>query len=212
MGKIMRYDGNTVYTYDSLGSYISGIAIDAQGNKWITTLTQLIKFDNLNWTVYDVGNMRIQAITIDYKGNKWIATRSNGIFKFDDSTWTNYSWQNSLWPDLYYNYVNTIIKDESGNILARTNWGVVKFDSVESTILGIEVLSTGVGDIVIDDLDNKWITFAGAGLLKISNSLSKWTVYNPSNSGLPDYFTTKIALDQQGNVWIGTIYKGLGKV
>jgi ligand-binding sensor domain-containing protein len=56
------------------------IAIDAQGNKWIGTLTKgLAKFDGVNWTVYNTSNSGlpydyVHAIAIDKKGNKWIGT------------------------------------------------------------------------------------------------------------------------------------------
>jgi ligand-binding sensor domain-containing protein len=38
-----------------------------------------------------------------------------------------------------------------------------------------------------------------------------WTVYNTSNSGLPDNYVRAIAIDGQGNKWIGTLGEGLAK-
>jgi ligand-binding sensor domain-containing protein len=38
-----------------------------------------------------------------------------------------------------------------------------------------------------------------------------WTVYNTSNSGLPDNDVTAIAIDGGGNKWIGTYGGGLAK-
>jgi hypothetical protein len=38
-----------------------------------------------------------------------------------------------------------------------------------------------------------------------------WTVYNTSNSGLPDNYVRAIAIDGQGNKWIGTDGGGLAK-
>jgi hypothetical protein len=38
-----------------------------------------------------------------------------------------------------------------------------------------------------------------------------WTVYNTSNSGLPDNWVFAIAIDGQGNKWIGTDGGGLAK-
>jgi ligand-binding sensor domain-containing protein len=38
-----------------------------------------------------------------------------------------------------------------------------------------------------------------------------WTVYNDSNSALPDNFMTCIAVDQSGTVWAGSNYYGLCK-
>jgi ligand-binding sensor domain-containing protein len=36
-----------------------------------------------------------------------------------------------------------------------------------------------------------------------------WTVYNTSNSRLPDNYVRAIAIDGQGNKWIGTEVEGL---
>jgi ligand-binding sensor domain-containing protein len=38
-----------------------------------------------------------------------------------------------------------------------------------------------------------------------------WTVYNSSNSGLPYDYVYAIAIDGQGNKWIGTLSGGLAK-
>jgi ligand-binding sensor domain-containing protein len=45
---------------------------------------------------------------------------------------------------------------------------------------------------------NRW----GGGLAKFDGV--NWTVYNTSNSGLPDNYVYAIAIDGQGNKWIGT--------
>ncbi len=42
----------------------------------------------------------------------------------------------------------------------------------------------------------------GGGLAKFDGV--NWTVYNTSNSGLPDNWVYAIAIDGQGNKWIGT--------
>jgi sugar lactone lactonase YvrE len=39
----------------------------------------------------------------------------------------------------------------------------------------------------------------------------KWTVYNTENSGLPFHYVNAIAIDGQGNKWIGTWGGGLAK-
>jgi ligand-binding sensor domain-containing protein len=38
-----------------------------------------------------------------------------------------------------------------------------------------------------------------------------WTVYNTSNSGLPNDWVWAIAIDLEGNKWIGTLGGGLAK-
>ena len=44
----------------------------------------------------------------------------------------------------------------------------------------------------------------------ITQPNSEWIVYNTSNSGLPDGMVTSLAIDKNGNKWIGT-GEGLAK-
>ena len=55
----------------------------------------------------------------------------------------------------------------------------------------------------------------GGGLAKFDGT--NWTVFNTSNSGLPDNYVSSIAIDGSGNKWIGTdgglaVYKEGGVV
>jgi ligand-binding sensor domain-containing protein len=56
---------------------------------------------------------------------------------------------------------------------------------------------------------NKWIGTGNGGLAKFDGT--NWTVYNTSNSGLPDNSVWSIVLDGAGNKWIGTNGGGLAK-
>jgi len=64
------------------------------------------------------------------------------------------------------------------------------------------IASNYVVAIAIDGQGNKWIGTAAGGLAKFDGV--NWTVYNTSNSGLPDDWVTAIAIDDSGNKWIGT--------
>jgi ligand-binding sensor domain-containing protein len=76
--------------------WVTAIAIDVQGNKWIGTYRGgLAKFDGINWTVYDIWNSKLPSntvfsIAIDGQGNKWIGT-DKGLVKFDGVNWVVYS-------------------------------------------------------------------------------------------------------------------------
>jgi ligand-binding sensor domain-containing protein len=55
-----------------------------------------------------------------------------------------------------------------------------------------------------------------SGLETYSEGLAKfdgvnWTVYNTSNSGLPSNYIRALAIDEKGNIWIGTASQGLVK-
>ena len=61
-------------------NYVSSIAIDGNGTKWIGTFYGgLAAFDGTNWTVYNESNSglpenAVLAIAIDGNGIKWIGT------------------------------------------------------------------------------------------------------------------------------------------
>ncbi|MFW6020189.1 MAG: T9SS type A sorting domain-containing protein [Bacteroidales bacterium] len=65
-----------------------------------------------------------------------------------------------------------------------------------------------VMDIAITE-GNKWIGTWGGGVAKFDGT--NWTVYNKSNSGLPDNKVAEIAIDGEGNKWLGTRDQGLVK-
>jgi ligand-binding sensor domain-containing protein len=134
--KLNKLTGDFI-VYDTWNSklpdnWVTAIAIDGQGNKWIgTALGGLAKFDGVNWTVYNTSNSGlpsngVTAIAIDGQGNKWIGTYGGGIAKFDGVNWTVYNWRNSGLPD---DIVLAIAIDWQGNKWIGT-WGggLAKFD------------------------------------------------------------------------------------
>jgi len=210
-------------------NYVPAIAIDEQGNKWIGTDGEgLAKFDGVNWTVYNWSNSglpsnNVSAIAIDAQNNKWIGTLGGGLAKFDGVNWTVYNTSNSSLPS---NYVNAIAIDVQGNKWIGTSqyWdpnrrdyvsgGLAKFDGVSWTVYNTSnssLPSNNISSIVIDKQGSMWIgtsiywnegTYVGGGLAKFDGK--NWTVYNRSNSELPDNTVQVIAIDEQGNKWIGT--------
>jgi Predicted periplasmic ligand-binding sensor domain len=66
-------------------NWVTAIAIDGQGNKWIgTSGGGLAKFDGVKWTIYNTSNSGlpgnwVTAIAIDGQGNKWIGTVGGGL-------------------------------------------------------------------------------------------------------------------------------------
>jgi len=122
---------------------------------------------------------------------------------------------------LPHNQVTSIAIDAEGNKWFGTFYGeVVKFDNANWTVYN----STNSGlpgeyrisSIAIDAQDNKWFGASftpnlgtGGGLVKFDNT--NWTIYNRSNSGLPNNTVTAIAIDSLGNKWIGTRGGGIVK-
>ena len=64
------------------------------------------------------------------------------------------------------------------------------------------VPSNTVSDIVVDQLNRKWISFYETGILKIDST--SWTLYNTSNSNIPTNYFSTINVDDELNFWGGT--------
>jgi len=122
---------------------------------------------------------------------------------------------------LPHNQVTSIAIDAQGNKWFGTFYGeVVKFDDVSWTVY--DRTNSGlpgeyrIRSIAIDPQDNKWFGASftptldpGGGLIKFDDT--NWTIYNRSNSGLPNNTVTSIAIDNLGNKWIGTWGGGVAK-
>ena len=63
------------------------------------------------------------------------------------------------------------------------------------------VPSNTVKDIVVDQLNRKWISFYESGILKMDST--SWTVYNTSNSNIPSNSFNTINVDNEFNFWGG---------
>ncbi|MGE5412003.1 MAG: T9SS type A sorting domain-containing protein, partial [Clostridiales bacterium] len=87
---LAKFDNKKWITYDSSnsplsGNYISSIAIDSLGNKWIGLHNYyeshggLAKLDSTKWTIFNASNSGlphddIYSVIVDQKENKWIGT------------------------------------------------------------------------------------------------------------------------------------------
>jgi len=62
--------------------------------------------------------------------------------------------------------------------------------------------SNEIYNIAVDNINKKWISFVGYGLLKIENE--EWTLYNTSNSNIPFDFLNSLNVDENSNFWAGS--------
>ncbi len=107
---------------------ITSITVDNKGNKWFGTYDAgLVKYDGLTWNVYKMndiaGGNRVNDLEIDSDGNLWVAT--DGIRKFNGSTWTTYNKDNSGLPT---DAVKDIAIDKDGVLWVATTFTLESFD------------------------------------------------------------------------------------
>jgi len=62
-----------------------------------------------------------------------------------------------------------------------------------------------------DEGEYLWVGTEHGGLVKLNKSNGDFIIYDKLNSGLPSNWVNAIAIDGQGNKWIGTNGGGLAK-
>ena len=217
MTVVLLYIG--VFLFIPLLGGVRGGYSFAQQNPNSTNKTQA------EWTIYNTSNSglpenKIKSITRDENGTIWLGTAGEGVVKFDGKDkWSTYNEFNSGNPG---NHVDSIAIDQSGNVWVATGNGVAKFDR-DTTWTVYNTSNSGLPDndtypIAIDrtqevsalreDELSLWIgTFNGLARFDGTN----WKTYNTSNSPIPGNLVRSIAIDRDGNKWIGTLYDGLAK-
>ena len=176
------------------------------------------------WKVYTPDNSGLPrssygvvALAIDLQGNIWIGVEAGvGLTEFDGEDWRVYNTRNSGLPD---DNVWCLAVDLQGNLWIGT-WGggLAKFDG-ENWIVYKPIIDTNitsppvmweshVWSIAIDPWQNVWVGIYNpwgtkyGGLAKFDGK--DWKVYDVNNSGLPYDWIDALAVDLQGNVWVGT--------
>jgi len=210
---LVKFDGVNWSEYSTTlpSDNVRAITADGEGNKWIGTDKGLVKFDGVNWTIYNTTNSGlpsndVRAIIIDRDGAKWIGTFGGGVAKFISGKWKVYNTSNSGLPN---NNVTSIAIDGQGNLWIGT-WGssVVKFDGVNWTVHYPAPYNYYINSIIADKEGNIWVGFNPTsyyysylygGLAKFDGT--NWSRYDVS----PSNVVKAIAIDDQGNKWIGTI-------
>jgi|GEM_PF-2662513 len=209
---------------------ISDVDMDGAGTKWIgTDGGGLVSLNNGNWSVYNAGNSdfeynSVTQVEVDDEGVVWFATvqtggflgggSNEGIISYDGSTFEHHSFsENSDGDQLPDGRIDVLTFDGSGDLWIGTGQaGLVKYDRTDFT-----VYNSSNSELLVNDIDA--ITSAGdeliwvggggigAGLYRFDGS--SWEVYTENNSEILDDWVQTIAIDDQGNKWIGTQARGM---
>ncbi len=209
----------------------TSIAIDSKNNIWCSNLLGFIyKYDGLTWHRYQIPldtTVLVSSITLDNDENIWIATcmwEKNtycaGIFKFDGSNFTSYSFL----TDTLINYgIRDIIVDKNNTVWAVGSSSVVgegedlrsvlfkyagkKWSVFTKTNSGFKIAQPMC--LALDSLGNLWI--GGNSQLQKYDGVN-WTNYDKEIDYYPsDWFLPyEIAIDENNVLWIAA-NRGLSK-
>ncbi len=225
---LFEFDGTSFTRWDTTNSelpnnYIHDIAMDSEGNKWIATMPRyhgtnetygLAKIDS-DWrvTTFDTLNSEIPSndvwcIEIDKYDNIWVGTSNyawaphggKGLAKFDGTTWTVFTINNTGLPS---NNIIDIKIDDADNKWILTELGLAKYDNSTWTVYNRQEEDYwAVWCLAIDKSGNKFIgngakTNDKLGMLRFDNTA--WSQYDENNSRLPSHHISSISVDKFNN-------------
>ncbi len=218
-----KFNGSTWTNYDTTNSGLLGniiLSLDKSSDNvlWIGTSGwdgpygqngALCRYDGSSWTNYCLENSGIIdddgfVVKVDKGDTVWIGTEE-GISKFYNGSWTNYTTANGLVND----HILSIAIDSLNNKWFGTNGGISKFNGTSwtnwTTSEGLP--SNIITGMSVDDSGMVWISTSNGAA--VYNGC-EWIAYSQADS-LVDNDLTSIATDKNNHVWFGSNDSGIGK-
>jgi ligand-binding sensor domain-containing protein len=144
-------------------------------------------------------NKNISALAT-YGHVVWAGTISNGIYKLENNTWTNYTTSDGL------------VTDKNGVIWAGTENGLSKYENKIWTNYTSDdgLFSNDIHSLAFDASDNIWIGVRNNRVIKYDGDSFTTYYVNPEASGEKEMGHIHTVLcDIEGNVWVGSCISGL---
>jgi len=216
-GGLAKFDGTTWTVWSTSNSLLPGnevkcIALDSFENKWLGTDNGMAKFNDTTFTVWNLGNtglfiVDVPSIAIDKHNVKYISSINSGLFYFNDTNFIQYTFSNSYLQD---NSVECVTVDSSGNRWFGTAGKGFMAQHTDSVTWEWYDPNNTPSDpsftvycILVDSAQNKYTGNQLTGLIKFDGT--SWTIWNTSNSPIPDNWVNCLAQEKNGVFWIGTI-------
>ncbi len=195
-----------------------------QGSKSIETeqsISALAQNEEPTLKKYDSGDVVFCGF-LDSHGDLWFGTSREGVFRFDGTSFTNYSVKDGLSG----NSVNEIIQDENGKLWFGTNWGISTYDGEKFEQIEIPFKDTtgvwldevypivnpnGVMSLLQAQDGNIWLGTNGAGAYKYDGT--NFTSYLADKGdlqvdGLYHNIIMSLSEDDDGNIWFSSFTHG----
>ena len=230
---VLGGNNNLISTYNEnnlVGKYLD---VDSFGRIWISDgyNPYVVKIENgqetlLNSDSLGLGIAIANIGAIQYEkdpnapanvyGKLWMSTRSTdyeGIVWLDSADWHSFPNSHPEYPWSFEEFV----EDNNGIKWFAGMDGIYSYDGDnfnshwdDSPIKQAScVVKDKQGNIWFGGIPSESFGFQG-GLAKYNGS--SWTLYNSSNSDLPDNSVTSLAIDTLGNIFVGTMNGGLSVI
>jgi ligand-binding sensor domain-containing protein len=222
---IVRFDGTSWVVYDSLNSGLPAnriwrIETTSTGNVWTIAgryynYAVLTYFNGSTWTTYNSSNTGIpgnyaQSMAIDENGTAWFGmiyyasyNRYYGLASFDGTSWSWY-----YFPNQDIRAYSIAIDSLHGVWIASGIYGALRLEGMNWTIYNPQFVL--LNQVMIDNTGSLWFISGGkSGLFSILTSIltfdgQSWIKFDNYNTGLPSNWISCLALNQEGNVLIGS--------
>jgi ligand-binding sensor domain-containing protein len=204
--------------FDNNSNHIRSLLIDYEENLWIGTHSGLYKYRGKGFTVYDrqyiSGSPFIYQITRDVNQNLWFGTENNGVFKFSNGFFKNYSVKQGLLD----NKVSALLPIDDGSVWFGTDKGISVFKNEKVETLFLESVFKQKAPINCFYKDSKGLIWVGGqnGLCSIKKNGASYQI---TYYKLPiitfekeGYAVWSFIEDNKGNIWAGTYLEGLFKL
>jgi ligand-binding sensor domain-containing protein len=204
--------------FDNNSNHIRSLLIDYEDNLWIGTHSGLFKYRGKGFTVYDrqhgLGSAFIFQIIRDVNQNLWIATESNGVYKFSNGFFKNYSMKQGL-PS---NKVNAILPFDDGSVWFGGEKGISIYRN--EVIQNLPFGSSFKLEVPVNCFykDSKGFIWVGGqnGVCSMKKNGSSYAITYYKIPGKTDdkggFEVWSIIEDNKGNIWAGTYLAGLFKL
>ena len=194
------------WTEGAVGSEVSAILQDGEGNVWIGTYGGgLTRYDGQNFTTFTtrdgLAHNWVRALAQDSEGNVWIGTDGGGLSRYDGESFTTFTTQEGL----ANNVVSVLMRDREGNVWIGTEGGgVSRHDGQNFTTFTAQdgLAHDWIASLMQDREGNIWIGTEGGGASHYDGE--HFTTFN-IRDGLAHNWVASLLQDGEGNVWVGTL-------
>ena len=215
-GILFLFDGVSFSAFpDSLATlydnYVLNQIYDKSGNHILGYSSGLGDITSSGFQSFQTLGGNLGSMALDTSGRIWHS--SNSLAYYFDTV-------DHLVGDSSAAYgFNSFAVDKSGQVWAATNNGIQLFSGLafnSFVLTGLDINYSTFTCVSVDTANNKWVGVIGpiagscsscpGGVIKVNGAT--WTMYDASNSPIPDSIQT-INVDPQNRVWVGTSNSGL---
>jgi ligand-binding sensor domain-containing protein len=191
---------------------VNSVKMTSDGSVWVGTSNEGFYISEATVYSHSPSGFTVYSFEEDKSGNVWMGA-SNGLFKWDGTSWTNISGTAGL-PS---GSVTSLYLDSKERL-----WiGILDNDKVylrdNSGIRGISLMIGQTNNVIWDICEDKkgdmWFATYGGGLIRYDGVVPH--AYKSYNASTSEVFSEDnvncIARDRDGNMWFGLTTEGLVK-